>query len=524
MCGISILVSKEPRVDYKTAEGIDSRGPDDKQTLQLYLEPYHIYAHFSRLAIIDKEGGMQPFRDSDPGRELILLCNGEIYNYHNLSIKYDLDCNSDCRVILEMYKKGISMTDILKKLDGEFAFVMIEYFKKEHEFRIYFGRDRFGIRPLYFHFTANNTLAISSGMKGLLQPSGRQVDPRILFKTDMNILESQAYYNIGGTIIGNSGPRSMFTIKEIIRDKLTLSVISRLESECPIGCLLSGGLDSSLIATIASEYIPALRTFSIGMHKDSPDLLYARKVSNAIGSIHTEIIIDPEEWLEAIPEVVRVTETYDITTIRASTGQYLLAKWISENTDIKVLLNGDGSDEISGGYLYFKNAPCSADFHDECVRLLKHIHVYDVLRVDRCISNFGLEARVPFLDHNFVDYYLSIPAKLRDSAKNPIEKYLLRAAFEKSKIPHEVLYRRKEAFSDGVSNHQKSWFEYIQDYVNTIITNDEVPSEFPSKEAYWYYKLFKEYYPEYNLKVDYWLPKWSDSTDPSARTLTQYQA
>ena len=306
-------------------------------------------------------------------------------------------------------------------------------------------------------------------------------------------------------------------------------------SERPIGSLLSGGLDSSLISCIAAKVLKQqgkrLTTFSIGMTEDSTDIVNARLVAKYINSIHHEIIIPPEKWIDVLKNVIKQTETYDITTIRASTGQYLIAKWISENTDIKVILNGDGSDEVTSGYLYFYNAPDHETSHNENIMLLKNIHKYDVLRVDRGISAFGLEARVPFLSHHFVDLYLSINKSLRNPLKqNRMEKYFLRKAFDEEDpiIPEIILFRQKEAFSDGCSNLKKSWFEYIQDYVETQVSDEEYKKyntmnflRFPSKESYWYYKIFKEYYPNSTLEIDYWMPKWSSehNGDPSARKL-----
>ena len=295
---------------------------------------------------------------------------------------------------------------------------------------------------------------------------------------------------------------------------------------------MSGGLDSSLICGIASDILKEtgqrLNTFTIGMHVDSPDIEYARKVAKHINSIHHEIIIPVDIWLENLKNVIKQIETYDITTIRASCGQYLISKWISENTDIKVILNGDGSDEVTSGYLYFYNAPTQIESHLENLLLLNQIHNYDVLRVDRGISAFGLESRVPFLSTKFVDAYLNIEKNLRTPIKQQrIEKYELRKAFDDSDIiPKDVLWRVKEAFSDGVSSNKKSWFEYIQEYVDIQVTNFEfdknnIDNRFPSKEAYWYYYVYREFYPNSDLVVNYWMPKWTNEHkgDPSARKL-----
>jgi asparagine synthase (glutamine-hydrolysing) len=305
-------------------------------------------------------------------------------------------------------------------------------------------------------------------------------------------------------------------------------------SERPIGALLSGGLDSSLICGIAAKILEErgcrLTTFTIGMEKDAPDVQYARTVAKYINSIHHEIILPVDAWIESIPYVIRQIETYDITTVRASCAQYLISKWISENTDVKVILNGDFSDEITSGYLYFFNAPSVEESHQENIRLLNEIHFYDCLRVDRGISAFGIEARVPFACHHFVDLYLSIDKELRAPIKGiRDEKNLLREAFDdgsiSSIIPYEVLWRQKEAMSDGISNQRKSWFEYIEEFIEDKVKVDNDTFEkniFRTKESYWYYKIYKEFYPDSDLKVNFWQPKWCNNENkhnPSARVL-----
>jgi asparagine synthase (glutamine-hydrolysing) len=323
-------------------------------------------------------------------------------------------------------------------------------------------------------------------------------------------------------------------------------------SERPVGALLSGGLDSSIVAAIASNVLQMhghkLQTFSIGM-AGSSDLAYAKRVATHIKSIHHEIILTPEEFLSAIPTVIQIAETYDITTVRATVGNYLVGKYIKEHTDVKVVLNGDGSDEIGGGYLYFFRAPSDEEFDKDCRRLLNEIHFFDVLRSDRGISSNGLEPRTPFLDKNVVDSWLSADVSFRRpllstqtqtggagagagagaSTTGQMEKYLLRKAFEKTGLlPDEVLWRRKEAFSDGVSPAEKSWYEIIKDHIesqtpSTIkIFSHNMPK---TKEAYYYRYLFDQYYSDQysNIIPFMWLPRWSGETsDPSARTLTIY--
>jgi asparagine synthase (glutamine-hydrolysing) len=536
MCGITIYLSKENQDDNKIS-AISHRGPDMTIIHKFKWFDYNLTLGFHRLAIIDIKHGDQPFiyKDEKSDRKIYLLCNGEIYNYKFLIDRYNLDTKSDCHVILDLYLDfGIEQT--VKKLDGEFAFVLIDI--EKDEINIYACRDRFGIRPL-FYYTENSNHYFSSELKGLpFDGLGEQIHPRHIYHFNGDQIDRSAtnsidhfdttpYYVIGENI---KNLRDSYLNK--ISSTLIDSVEDRMVSEREIGALLSGGLDSSLICGIAAKKLKKngerLHTFSIGIEKDAPDIKYARLVADYINSIHHEIIIPIEEWLQTIPDLVKQIETYDITTIRASMGQYLISKWIKENTNIKVLLVGDGSDELASGYKYFYNTPNIEESHNENLELLNNIHLYDVLRCDRGISAWGLEARVPFLSHEFVDMYLSINKQLRMPIKNKmIEKFLLRKSFDQDKlsiIPLEVLYRSKEAFSDGVSNIEKSWYEYIQEFVDKIVYDDEFEDfgkGFPSKEAYWYYKLFKEFYPKSELKVKYWMPKWTEEHggDPSARKL-----
>lgn len=529
MCGISGYVSEFDKYSKNVynLENIKHRGPDSNNNIKFKYKNFNISLSFFRLAIIDIKNGMQPFIYENENRKVYLLCNGEIYNYKKIIEEYVLNTKSDCHVILDLYLK-FGIMETLKVLDGEFAFVLLDL--NDDDFTVYFCRDRFGIRPLFYNLDENG-FCFSSEFKGLVSEKGQQVEPRKIHKLNMfskNIV-SIDYYTIERKYYNFDVNLNMHSL---IRGSLITSVKDRLNSERPIGCLLSGGLDSSLIAGIASKLLKEenkkLHTFSIGMDKDSPDIEYARKVANFIESIHHEVIIPVEEWIETLPNVIKQIETYDITTIRATTGQYLLAKWISKNTDIKVLLNGDGSDEICSGYIYFYNAPDAVSSHNENIRLLNEIHKYDVLRVDRGISAFGLEARVPFLAHYFVDLYISIDKSFRNPIKNiRMEKDLLRKSFiNENIIPEEVLLRKKEAFSDGVSSHKKSWFEYIQEYVDTQVSDDEFEkykNNFPSKEAYWYKKIFDETYPNSGIKFEYWMPKWcSIKNEPSARVLKEY--
>jgi asparagine synthase (glutamine-hydrolysing) len=316
----------------------------------------------------------------------------------------------------------------------------------------------------------------------------------------------------------------------LLKDTLYECVRRRVvHTERPIACLLSGGLDSSLIASLVSQCLrerggAPLETYSIGL-EGAEDLKYASMVANYLGSKHTSIVLTEEEFLRAIPEVIYATETYDTTSVRASVGNFLVADYISKHSDAKVIFNGDGADEVCGGYLYLKNAPNEVEFDKECRRLVKDIHYFDALRSDRCISYHGLEARTPFLDRAFVQLYLSIPANLRYTQ---CEKELLRSSFE-GMLPPEILWRKKEAFSDGVSALHNSWYSIIQRSIPPEIQrdyNEQVQRDYTqqaplTQEQYYYKTIYDSYYISTVLPY-YWMPKYTKSKDCSARTLETY--
>lgn len=550
------------------------RGPD-KST---YIDNINYKIGFHRLAIMDtRVQGDQPFThsytltDSITGRQVLrtiyVICNGEIYNYTDIKnsdefkeylvkTNYTLKSNSDCEIILPMFlHHGIDY--LVKKLNGEFAFAIYDIYEDMEInkicYNLYLGRDRFGIRPLFYTTIGEDTIAFCSEMKGLINlKSENKIEvfrPRTWFhatgmKDDVKMyFNTGLYYRIGNFPIIKKPDLS--DVYRIIQNHFTKAVEIRLDSDREIGCLLSGGLDSSLVSAIASKILKekgkTLKTFSIGM-QDSPDCKFAKIVADYIGSEHTNIEIPESKWLDNLEKIIEITETFDITTIRATTGQYLISKWISENTNIKVLLIGDGSDELTAGYLYFHKAPNPIESHIENLRLLDTIHYFDVLRADRGIASNGLEARVPFLDTNFVDMYLSIDPDLRTPQIHTYsngkvvkcEKWLLRKAFESSNLlPECVLWRKKEAFSDGVSSHSKSWYQIIQDKINSEMSDEYLENESKkyegyvkphTKEALYYHEIYDRLYPkQYKILPFYWLPKWvGNATDPSARTLEIY--
>jgi asparagine synthase (glutamine-hydrolysing) len=534
MCGIFTFFAESTISDemkkqlYKSAMKCKHRGPDN--THELWLD--YMYLIFHRLIINDEtELGDQPMvhpRDEN----IILLCNGEIYNCSELAKTYGISTksHSDCEIILHMYKLfGIEKT--ISYLDGEFAFILID----RNIDTIYAGRDPIGVRPLYIGSnTDSGTIGVSSEMKSLndLFINIKQVSPGTFVTIDLQTwndkVNETVYYHYNYPIISEKD------YYKPIRSLLTKAVEKRLMSDKPIGCLLSGGLDSSLIAGILSKYYEPhnLHTFSIGL-PGSEDLKYAKMVADYLETTHHEYVVSEEEMLSAIKEVIILIESYDTTTIRASVPMHLMAKRIKSETDITVLLSGEGADEASGSYLYFRKAPSDQARQEEILRLMKDLSYYDVLRADKTISGAGLELRVPFLDKDFLAYYLSIPPNVKHTDTNKIEKHVLRSAFSLEKlIPDAVLWRRKEAFSDGVSSQNKSWFSIIQDSLEGYITDKDLEDASirfkfntpRTKEEYYYRDIYNKEYPKRGKDIPYfWMPKWSDTTDPSARTLDIYK-
>jgi len=530
MCGIWAFVTKT-KPSLKKIEAafnkIQKRGPDNSVFKQLNEE---VYIGFHRLAIMDPSHlGDQPFKDKKWDRKVYLLCNGEIYNFMELIKKYDLNVKSksDCEVILCLYMKyGIDV--MIRMLDGEFAFTIIDII--DHQYTIYAGRDSIGVRPLFYAFDKENYLGLSSEMKGLVDIVST-VDvfpPGHYMKYDGNV-EFTSYYNY----IYQQMDLPLDTIYNEIVKRFTNCVNKRMIADRPLGCLLSGGLDSSIVSAVAARSFNKLKTYTIGM-EGGTDIPYAKMVAEHIKSDHTIFEISMDEALDAIDETIYAIESFDITTVRASVWQFLVGRKINQNTDVKVILTGEGSDELASGYLYFHKAPSPQEMHEENVKLVKDIHRFDGLRVDRAMAYNGLEVRIPFLDPEFLNFYLSIDPKYR-MVTNGLEKYLFRKAFEKTGLlPIDVNNRKKEALSDAVSSHEKSWFQIIQDHINKLITDDEFETNKlkythcppKTKEAYYYRKKFCEYFGDNNCKVIpyFWMPKWSNTTDPSARTLEHYKS
>ena len=522
MCGIFALFCKNKFYTLDTInkafQQIKHRGPDSSSIIEV---KHNIWLGFHRLSINDlSDKGMQPFNIG----KIFLICNGEIYNSAVLKREYKLDTisNSDCEVIIHLYKK-FGIYETIKKLHGVFSFAL---FDLENSVT-YCAIDRIGVRPLFYQIDDNLNFCLSSeakGMDGINLNTINQLRAGHILEITDNSYGFSCYYSL---------PKCLYFKGNLddLRNKLINSVKLRLMSDRPIGCLLSGGLDSSLIASILAKHFGLkLNTFTIGF-EDSTDLEYARKVSEFIGSTHHEIIIKYEDVIKRIPEIIKSIETYDITTIRASTAMYLASEYIKKNFDNPVIFSGEGADEILGGYLYFHSSPNISEFEKESRRVSRDLQFFDVLRADRCTAAHGLELRVPFLDQDFVKYCFEVDPEFKKPVNN-IEKYCLRKAFE-GYLPHDILWRKKEALSDGVGGIKKPWFKYIQEFArihfsqyftqSDFIKSQEIAKicnlkHYMSEESLYYYKVFKETY-NFEPIPYYWMPRWNDVNDPSARIL-----
>jgi len=485
----------------KMAKRIRHRGPDWSG---IYCGEKAILAH-ERLSIVDIESGNQPQYSKD--RNLVLAVNGEIYNHkeirNRLKGAYEFQSNSDCEVILALYKeKGI---DLFEDLNGIFAFAL--YDVENNSYLI--GRDHIGIIPLYIGYDAFGQFYVASELKALECvcsdikefPPGHYLDSR-----DGEI---KKWYTRDWMSFDNVKDNQ--TNIDILRESLEKAVQRQLMSDVPYGVLLSGGLDSSIISAIAKKYAarriennseteawwPQLHSFAIGL-KDAPDLVAARKVADYIGTVHHEIHFTVEEALDALSDVIYHIETYDVTTVRASTPMYLLARFI-KSMGVKMVLSGEGSDEIFGGYLYFHKAPDAKALHDEIVRKLDKLHLYDCLRANKSLATWGVEGRVPFLDKEFLDIAMQVNPKDKMCGDGKIEKHILREAF-KDYLPESIVWRQKEQFSDGVGYN---WIDTLKDVANKKVSDKQMEraaERFPinppmSKEEYWYRSMFEEHFP-----------------------------
>ena len=584
MCGIfAVLNGEKKNIQFYTKQFLkgNNRGPEDSK----FISFHNVFLGFHRLAIngIDFMSN-QPLNINN----IVLICNGEIYNYKNLYELMNISpyTNSDCEVIIHLYLK-YGMKQTLQMLDGVFSFVLYDLRLDENiDNFIYFARDPYGVRPLYIlkkkiydddiniknEIKQDEIIACASEIKCLSEfvnesswvdncNVSRQYYEIIPFTPGTyttyflsslacskwtSVKENQCYFMPSFSYNCNfyKNENMSYYEKNIVNYLCDAVKKRTLNTDRPVACLLSGGLDSSLICGLVNYFTKLefgserqIETYSIGL-PDSEDLKYAKLVAEYLGTKHTEIILSEKEIFDIIPELIYKIESCDTTTVRASIGNYLLGKYISKNSDAKVIFNGVGSDELCGGYLYMSKCPDCIEFDRETRRLLRDIHLFDVLRSDKSISSNGLEPRTPFLDKTFTNFYLSIPQKIRFDSNKIMEKYLLRNCFKienfkdlnsRQILPDEILWRCKEAFSDGVSNKGRSLYVILQEHISTEMQkpahsrNRYTPNL--ETEKIYYRNLFEKHFPKcINKKIIpyYWMPKYIEAGDPSARTLNFY--
>ena len=523
MCSIMGMEGYDVDFDQfkKGFDATQSRGPD----MSKIIDVKGGYLAFHRLAIMGlHDEGMQPFELKGD----YLVCNGEIYGFRpikeELKKEYTFISDSDCEILLPMYEKyGVKM---FEKLDAEFALII--YDSKLKQFIA--ARDPIGIRPLYYGYTKSGKIVFASEPKNLIEI----VDSILPFPPGHYYKDGKFICYRDITKVDEVSKDDLETACSKIKEKLIKGIEKRLDADAPLGFLLSGGLDSSLVCAVSSKILgKKIKTFAVGMATDAIDLKYAKQVADYIGSDHTEIIITKEDVLASLEEVIKILGTYDITTIRASMGMYLICKAIHETTDIRVLLTGEISDELFG-YKYTDFAPNASEFQKESVKRVHELHMYDVLRADRCISVNSLEARVPFGDLDFVKYVMSIDPEMKMNKYN-MGKYLLRHAFEDTKcLPDNILFRDKAAFSDAVGH---SLVNDLKEYAESYYSNEEYEEKIKlydfarpfTKESLLYREIFEKYYPgQAHMIVDFWMPNKSwegcNVNDPSARVLSNYGA
>ena len=599
MCGIIIVVGftgskKELQKKLQSSSRtIRHRGPDwsGVEIFPLYGSeeegPLVGFAH-ERLSIVDPYGKSQPLFSK--GKKHVLCVNGEIYNHEELKEKYgvyneeslpdsriyEFSTKSDCESILSTY---VHMNDQIenlidgchsswiRKLDGQFSFGLFD----KNEKKLLVARDPIGITPLYWGKGENGEIWIASEMKAIIKEVKEieifQPGNIMIINENLSIIDRYEYYkpkwyyHIPQGLKLNEGCEVYLPQ---IKDVLEKAVIKRLMCDVPYGILLSGGLDSSIVASIVSRYclkrvetgrkekahFPTLHTFSIGIEGEgeSPDLINSRKVAKFIGSIHHEFTFTIEEALHVLPQIVYHLETYDVTTIRASTPMFLLARRI-KSMGIKMVLSGEGADEIFGGYLYFHKAPNRKEFHKELVRKVRTLHQYDCLRANKAMMAWGVETRVPFLDKDVLDVVMNVDPTLKmiSSETQGIEKYILRKAFDdpdKPYLPHDILWRQKEQFSDGVGS---KWIDGLKKEATNYIKSFEmeysyktrkecIPYNTPTtEEGFWYRCLFNNTYRHNGAEktvlggpsvacssatATLWDEKWKGAEDPSGRAVT----
>jgi asparagine synthase (glutamine-hydrolysing) len=507
MCGIVAILNVKEQTHalrdkaLKMSQKIRHRGPDWSG---IYCGGSAILAH-ERLSIVDPESGGQPLYS--PDKKQVLAVNGEIYNHQEIrrlyAGQYEFQTGSDCEVILALYReKGINF---LEDLSGIFAFVL--YDEEKNEFLI--ARDPIGVIPLYIGYDSDGTVYVASELKAL-EGQCERYEPFLPGHYYWSVDPGQKWYYRRDWMQYDAVKDNPASV-EAIHDALEDAVKRQLMSDVPYGVLLSGGLDSSVISAIAEKYSemrieddsktkaywPRLHSFAVGL-KGAPDLAKAKLVADHIGTVHHEINYTIQEGLDAIRDVIYFIETYDVTTVRASTPMYLLARVI-KSMGIKMVLSGEGADEIFGGYLYFHKAPTAKDFHDETVRKLGKLYMYDCLRANKSLSAWGVEGRVPFLDKEFLDVAMRTNPEAKMCPGSTMEKKIVREAFA-DMLPKEVAWRQKEQFSDGVGY---SWIDTLKQITAEAVSDEQMAhaaERFPinppkNKEEYYYRSIFAEHFP-----------------------------
>jgi len=523
MCGFSVYTGGDKMLRLSVVsefQKIKYRGPDNSVARDFGDKGW---MGFHRLKIIDTtDDGNQPLIH----KKLHLVANGEIYNYHSLmeeySGRYEFQSESDCEVIIPMFQE-LGMLETAKRLDAEFVCVIYDADLDKY----FAARDPVGIRPMFYGYASDGKIMFASEMKALsdLCDEVRPFPPGHIYDGDKFIQFTDIAKVDGYT------DDEMEDVFLKINELLTKGVEKRLHADVPVGFLCSGGLDSSLVCAIATRMMDKpIKTFAVGIDKDPIDTKYARIAADYLGADHTEVLFTKQDIFDTLSTLIYNIETYDITTIRASMGMFLVSKYISENTDIKVLMTGEIADEIFG-YKYTDFAPSPGAFQQEAEKRLKEIYMYDVLRADRSISSNGLEARVPFGDLDFVKYIMSIPPEKKMNFTG-IGKYILRKAFEGDYLPHEILYREKAAFSDAVGHsvvdNLKAYAEEMYSDADLRASKLKYLHATPiSKESLMYRDIFESHFPgRSEAVVDFWMPnrQWDncDVNDPSARVLPNY--
>ena len=519
MSGLLAVIGKgkDPKLVKELSKRMSHRGPDEND-LQI-MQNGSIICHES-LSIVDLQTGKQPIQGTN---KAWMVHDGEIYNYQQLKNtvlkEHTFRTKSDSEVIVHLYEEfGYNFCNML---DGDFAFVVIDgddYIA---------GRDPIGVKPLYYGLDERGRIYFSSEMKSIADQckSFSTFPPGHYYTGKTGFVK---YYNPDYEDHANAN-KSLDL--DLVRESLIQATRKRLMSEVPVGVLLSGGLDSSLTSAIASRILKdngqKLHSFSIGLDADSPDNIVARKAAEFLGTEHHEIHFTVEEGVSILEKVIYHIETYDIISVRSGVPMYLLSKAIADQ-GIKVILSGEGADEVFGGHLYFRNAPSAEEFQDETIERVQKLFTADLLRADKTTMAHGLEARIPFLDKDFLD----VAIRIKTEEKQPktydgIEKYILRKAFDTTEnpyLPAEVLWRQKEQFSDGVGYN---WIDELIEYCATQVTDEQLAgaaAEFPynsptTKEAYLYRSIFHKFYPQVSAAqtVRKWIPKWQENQDPSGR-------